>query len=80
MKYVAKYYPLVDGKEKEYTTTVVADDKKTAEQDIRDAFVEQMDRLEYMIKEHNAIVVGYNLEKISRYREYAKSKMRVVIE
>lgn len=77
--YTAKYYPVVDGKEKEYTTIVEADDKVSAETMIRNAFVEQLNKYNKMIKQFNMKVVGSDVNDIAKNIEYAKSDMRIEI-
>lgn len=77
--YTAKYYPVVDGKEKEYTTIVEADDKVSAETMIRNAFVEQLNKYNDMIKQFNMTVVGSDVNDIAKNIEYAKSDMRIEI-
>ncbi len=77
-QYIAKYYPLVDGKETEYTTTVEAKDKISAEALIREAFAEQIKRILYMTHQLNMQIIGCDISDLTKAVEYAK-KMRVVI-
>ena len=77
--YTAKYYPVVDGKEKEYTTIVEADDKVSAEELIRQAYIEQLYKYKKLIKDFGMFVVGGNVEDIYKNIEYAKSDMRIEI-
>lgn len=78
-KYTAKYYPLINGKETEYVTTVEAKDKSSAESVIRRAFIEQLERTAQMIKMFNMIVVDHDPADIPTNIEYAKTSMRVEI-
>lgn len=78
-QYIVKYYPLVDGKETEYTTTVEAEDKAAAESAIRRALAEQLERMNEMVCSLNMDVIGYNMADLPGDIEYAKHKMRVVI-
>ena len=77
--YTAKYYPLIDGKETEYTTTVTAKDKKSAESAIRRAFIEQLERTARMIKMFDMIALGFSPADIPENIEYAKTNMRIEI-
>lgn len=77
--YTAKYYPLINGKETEYITTVEAKDKRSAELAIRRAFIEQLERTAQMIKAFNMVVVGHDPADIQVNIEYAKTNMRVEI-
>ena len=78
-QYIAKYYPLVDGIEKEYVTTVTAEDKAVAEILIREALVEQLERIRDAANAINAKFIGYDAATFPKDIEYARSKMRVVI-
>ena len=77
--YTAKYYPLIDGRETEYVTTVEAKNKKSAESAIRRAFIEQLERMTQMVKMFNMTVVELNPADIQANIEYAKTSMRVEI-
>ena len=77
--YTAKYYPLINGKETEYITTVEAKDKRSAESAICRAFIKQLERTAQMIKMFNMTVVGQDPADIPANIEYAKSGMRVEI-
>ncbi len=77
--YTAKYYPLVNGKETEYTTTVEAKNKKDAELAVRRAFIERFESLNYMVTRLGLEVVGYDIGDISKDIEYAKKNMRILI-
>ena len=77
--YTAKYYPLINGKETEYVTTVEAKDKKSAESAIRRAFIEQLERAAQMIRMFNMTVIDRDPAEIPANIEYAKTGMRVEI-
>lgn len=77
--YTAKYYPLVNGVETEYTTTVTAKDKIAAEAAIRRTLIGQLEKMKYIIQTFDTCVIGYDMDDLPRDIEYARSKMRVVI-
>ena len=77
-KYIAKYFPLIDGRETEYTTTVEAGDKESAEQAIRRAYIEQIRRVIELTKSPNVVILS-STEELQRHIEYAKKDMRVEI-
>lgn len=79
-KFVAKYYPIIKGKETEYTTTVIAKDAASAEVIVRNALAEQLQTMANIAVSTNAVVVDYNLADLPKDIEYAKNKMRVVIQ
>lgn len=78
MIYIAKYYPLIDGKETEYVTTVEAEDKSSAEAAVRKAFIERFEQMAFLIKNFDVTFVGQDPANIPVNIEYAK-KMRIVI-
>ena len=75
--YTAKYYPIVNGKEGEYTTTVEATNKKSAEAMIRKAYIEQLERFKKLGSRMQ--VVGLDSIELAGHIAYAKDKMRIVI-
>lgn len=77
--YIDKYYPLLNGEEVEYTTTVEAEDKTSAEKAVRIAYIEQLKRVHQMVKEYNMIIVGNDPEDIPKNIEYAYRDMRIEI-
>lgn len=79
MIYTAKYYPLVDGQPKEYSTIVEASNKKEAEAAVRKAFIDQMDKQLHMIKTWNMTVIGTSGPEIEACKEYAREKMVIEI-
>ena len=78
--YTAKYYPLVNGSEKEYKTTVEADNKVEAEFLVRKAFIDRQEWVLQTIKSGMAACIGgMSAESVKKDIEYAKNGMRIEI-
>lgn len=84
-KYIAKYYPIIDGREVEYRTTVEADNKTSAEALVRGAYIEMLEKYIYMINTFSLNIIninGDNSNDINSLKEniaYAKRNMRIEI-
>ena len=78
-KYKAKYYPIVNGKETEYVTTVMAEDRRSAESAVRESLIKQLVKINNIAKMFNAKVVGCNMADMPNNIDFAKNKMKVII-
>lgn len=79
-EYVAKYYPLVGGVPTEYITTVFADNKRKAAKAVRRTFIGQMKSVKKFLSNFDTPDVASELNNVNENLEYAKTKMRIVIE
>ncbi len=79
MNFIAKYYPLSNGKEKEYQTTVVARDKKEAEVLIRNAYVDRLAAVKRLASLPNTVFIGTDTSNLDEDIRYGKEQMRIVI-
>lgn len=77
--YKAKYYPIVNGVKKEYTTTVEAENKEEAAKFLRDALVYQLQQANSLIQTLQAEASESLTNDIASNIKYAKEKMKVVI-
>ncbi len=82
-KFIARYYPLKNGKEKEYKTIVFAKNKNEAKKMVRDAFVDKLSVSRELAKDPRIMFIGYDgsnqLEGIDEAIEYGKTQMRIEI-
>ncbi len=78
-QYLAKYYPVIGGKEVEYKTSVMAQNITSAESALRKSFIEQLKRVVNFAHLFNAKLTDCNIEDLEKNIEYAKEKMRVEI-